>query len=102
MGGTVIDFPNSAKRKKYYLVLFCGAQQTEELPQAMMEEHEIQVQAKFNKKDKVLMKDLRKQFKKGELSKRDWIGANKEKRRRQGKQVATDSKFTGRKRGPKF
>ena len=43
-----------------------------------------------------------KKLKKGEIGKKEWIAANKEKRRRQGKQVATDSKFTGRRRGPKF
>jgi len=102
-GGTVIDFPNSAKRKKYYLVLFCGgSQEQQELPQGMMEEHEIQVQAKFNKKDKMGLKDLKKKLKKGEIGKKEWIAANKEKRKRQGKQVAADSKFTGRRRGPKF
>lgn len=102
-GGTVVDFPNSQKRKKYYLVLFCGEQMAnQELPQAMMEEHEVQVEARFNKKNKVLMKDLRKKLKKGEISQRDWIDAKKQKRIRQGKQVARDSAYTGRKRRPKF
>ena len=68
----------------------------------MMEEHEIQIEAKFNKKEKNGMKELKKKLKKGEIGKKEWIAANKEKRRRQGKQVATDSKFTGRRRGPKF
>jgi len=100
-GGTVIDFPNSAKRKKYYLVLFCGGQVEQEMPSGKMEEHEIQVQAKFNKKEDGL-KELKKKLKKGEIGKKEWIAANKAKRTRQGKQVAADSKFTGRRRGPKF
>ena len=102
-GGTVVDFPNSAKRKKCYLVLFCGGNVAEQqLPEGMMEEHEIQVQAKFNKKDIINRKMMKNKLKKGEIGKKEWIGYNKEKRRRQGKQVANDSKFTGRRRGPKF
>ena len=33
---------------------------------------------------------------------RDWIQGKKERQRKQGKTVAKDSKFTGRKRKPKF
>lgn len=33
---------------------------------------------------------------------KEWIQNKKERQRRQGKSVAADSKYTGRKRGPKF
>jgi 18S rRNA (guanine1575-N7)-methyltransferase len=34
-GGMVIDFPNSAKAKKYFLCLFAGQSDTNTLPQAL-------------------------------------------------------------------
>jgi len=99
-GGTVVDYPNSAKRKKYYLVLFCGqSSQQQSLPDALTETHAVQLEAKFNKKDKMRLCDLRR---KGQISNRDWIMAKKNKRRQQGKQTARDSKFSGRKRSSKF
>lgn len=36
------------------------------------------------------------------MKSREWIMRQKEKRRRQGKSVANDSRYTGRSRGPRF
>ena len=41
-GGVVIDFPNSAKAKKYFLVLFTGP--TTQLPAALGSENDNQIQ----------------------------------------------------------
>ena len=43
------------------------------------------------------MKKLR-----GKPPKRDWIQLKKERRRKQGKHVQTDSKYSGRRRAGKF
>jgi len=97
-GGLLTDFPNSAKKKKHYLVLFCGVKREEvKMPEALKDEKPTS--AKNFGKNKERLCDM---VKKGKISKVDWIKAKKEKRRRMGKQTARDSKFTGRKRGPKF
>ena len=31
----VVDYPNSAKAKKFYLVLYCGPQMSEEVPEPL-------------------------------------------------------------------
>ena len=94
-GGVLIDFPNSQKRKKYYLVLFCGVQQ-QNMPDSL-DGTEQPNTAKFAKKERLC--DLRK---KGKITKKQWIMAKKDKQRAAGKQVANDSKFTGRKRRIKW
>lgn len=95
-GGLITDFPNSAKKKKHYLLLFCGVKREDmALPEGQKDQ--LQTKAKFGKRERLC--DLKR---KGKISKIDWINAKKEKRRRQGKNTARDSKYTGRKRGPKF
>ncbi|CAL1293912.1 unnamed protein product [Larinioides sclopetarius] len=95
-GGLVVDYPNSTKAKKYFLVLLTGGPQ--KLPAALGTEEEVSRQAKYSKaqrKDKI---------KRGESvkSSRDWILEKKERRRRQGKEVRPDTKYTARKRAGKF
>uniref|UniRef100_A0A3Q2CDV8 18S rRNA (guanine-N(7))-methyltransferase n=1 Tax=Cyprinodon variegatus TaxID=28743 RepID=A0A3Q2CDV8_CYPVA len=86
-GGMVVDYPNSSKAKKFFLCLFAGGTAT--LPKV----RNIQVSSlcRFNN-----MKG--KSAKKG----RDWIMEKKERRRRQGKEVRPDTKYTGRQRRPHF
>lgn len=99
-GGVLIDYPNSSKAKKLYLCLFTGGAPVA-LPKALGTEDlkgeqnqvsfvEARKQLKRRGKDKVSVKS------------RDWIIAKKERRQRQGKEVRPDSKYTGRKRKPKF
>ena len=95
-GGHMVDFPNSSKKKKHYLLLFCGISREEadkKMPLALGESEQI----KHGKRERLC--DLKR---KGKISKIDWIKAKKDKRRAQGKNTARDSKYTGRKRGPKF
>ncbi|XP_031447854.1 probable 18S rRNA (guanine-N(7))-methyltransferase isoform X3 [Phasianus colchicus] len=98
-GGMVVDYPNSAKAKKFFLCLFVGASGT--LPKGLGTEcadgEEIH-QAKFTN-ERIRFRNAKgKSVKKS----RDWILEKKERRRRQGKEVRADTKYTGRKRRPQF
>lgn len=94
-GGVVVDYPNSSKAKKYYLVLMTGGSQS--LPAGLGTE-EADNQIPYSKK-REMTRDIRgKSLKKS----KDWILAKKEKRRQKGAEVRADSKFTGRKRSGRF
>uniref|UniRef100_A0A8C0B2E7 18S rRNA (guanine-N(7))-methyltransferase n=1 Tax=Buteo japonicus TaxID=224669 RepID=A0A8C0B2E7_9AVES len=81
-GGMVVDYPNSAKAKKFFLCLFVGASGT--LPKGLGTEcadgEEIR-QAKFTNERTRFRNAKGKSVKKS----RDWILEKKERRRRQGK-----------------
>lgn len=95
-GGTVIDFPNSKKAKKFFLVLMTSGVMS--LPQAYGDNQ--------NSNQNVNIKNSFKKNAKGKSSKNknlfklrvDTIMKKKERRIKQGKTVARDSKYTGRKR----
>ncbi|KAL8574236.1 18S rRNA (guanine1575-N7)-methyltransferase [Nucella lapillus] len=91
-GGLVVDYPNSAKAKKMFLCLFAGGA-SQSLPQGLGTESTsgIKTQASNSARDQW-------RNKKSGKSCRDWIMEKKEKRRKQGKDVTADSKYTGRKR----
>lgn len=94
-GGLVVDYPNSSKAKKYYLVLMTGGQGP--LPEALGETAEDRKASYIRKRD--MAREARgKPMKKS----RDWILAKKERRRRQGKDTRMDTKYTGRKRSGRF
>ncbi|XP_065174418.1 probable 18S rRNA (guanine-N(7))-methyltransferase [Sycon ciliatum] len=98
-GGVVVDYPHSTKAKKYYLCLFCGtpARMPSALDGASGQGQEGGVQYTTERER------IRKR--KGDrtpLKSRDWIVRKKERSRRQGKEVRRDTKYTGRKRAPKF
>ena len=88
----LVDYPNSTKAKKFFLVLMTGGVQ--QLPKPLgtgsLEGNHVQYE---NTRDRV-KKSRGKPLKKS----RDWILEKKERRRKQGKDVRPDSKFTGRKR----
>lgn len=89
-GGLIIDEPESKRHKKYYLVLTAGqSERSINLSGAQMDAP--QANKKVNKK---LMKKLE--------SKKEFINRKKETMRRRGRDVAHDSKFTARKRRPRF
>ncbi|XP_071629555.1 18S rRNA (guanine-N(7))-methyltransferase-like [Temnothorax longispinosus] len=93
--GVVVDFPNSAKAKKMVLVLMTGG--AAPLPKALGVENEDR-QTVANSRREYIKKVKGKSLKKS----RDWILEKKERRRRQGKEVRDDSKYTGRKRPGRF
>jgi len=94
-GGLVVDYPNSSKAKKFFLVLMTGGNQ--KLPAALgTESSEDHVQyTKDRIRDKI-------QRGKSVKSHKAWIIEKKERRRKQGKDVRPDTKYTGRKRSGRF
>ncbi|XP_002738464.1 18S rRNA (guanine-N(7))-methyltransferase-like [Saccoglossus kowalevskii] len=100
-GGLVVDYPNSTKAKKMFLCLFAGGSTTQQtLPKGLGTDTKMfpsQVsysESRGNGKRKRERKSVKKS--------RDWILEKKERRRRQGRDVRPDSKFTGRRRTGKF
>lgn len=94
-GGLVVDYPNSTKAKKFFLVLMTGGYAP--LPNALGTERDNNTVSYSNKREMV------KQIRGKSLKKtRDWIIEKKERRRRQGKNVRNDTKYTGRKRSGRF
>ncbi|XP_073992906.1 18S rRNA (guanine-N(7))-methyltransferase isoform X1 [Rhodnius prolixus] len=94
-GGLVVDYPNSTKAKKYFLVLMTGGSMP--LPKALGAE-ETDSTVPYNDKRLTFNKMKGKSLKKS----RNWILEKKERRRRQGKLTKEDSKYTGRRRCGKF
>lgn len=45
---------------------------------------------------------MKRKGKRSAVKSRDWVKDKKERQRRQGREVRPDSKYTGRKRGPKY
>jgi 18S rRNA (guanine1575-N7)-methyltransferase len=109
-GGILVDYPNSTKAKKYYLILFAGVPQAQcqsMMPAPLTAGHEDSrkfsilvepssdpdaAQQRRKRKSKII------QNAKGI----DWIMKKKDRMRAQGKKVARDSKYTGRKRRVHF
>lgn len=96
-GGVVIDYPNSTRAKKYFLVLMTGG--VAQLPKALGDEDEQSNQVAYTKSKREFAKGARG---KGMKKSKDWIMQKKEKRRQLGEDVRQDSKYTGRKRTGRF
>ncbi|AAS50431.1 AAR066Wp [Eremothecium gossypii ATCC 10895] len=89
-GGLVIDDPESKKNKKYYLVLSAGAARDEE---------QVNLQGVTMNAD--LLQQRARKRKEAE-SRKEYIMRKKDVMKKRGRKVAKDSKFTGRKRRPRF
>ncbi|GHJ85103.1 hypothetical protein NliqN6_1505 [Naganishia liquefaciens] len=108
-GGVVVDYPNSAKKRKMYLCLMVGQS---EIPRGLGD-HGMEVEggagAEGEEGDRVKNEKRRRRERlkgkkavKGVVDK-EWILKKKELYRTRGKEgVPRDSKFTARKRKPKF
>lgn len=94
-GGVVVDYPNSTKAKKFFLVLMTGG--VTNLPKGLGTEEDSN-QVNYNSKREKMKRAKGKPLKKS----RDWILEKKERRKRQGKEVRTNTKYTGRYRGDRF
>ncbi|XP_063062318.1 probable 18S rRNA (guanine-N(7))-methyltransferase [Engraulis encrasicolus] len=98
-GGVVVDYPNSTKAKKFFLCLFAGVSGV--LPKGLgseTAERGVSSQANFTTQ-RARFKNMKgKSLKKS----KDWIMEKKERRRRQGREVRADTKYTGRHRKPRF
>ncbi|XP_050735677.1 probable 18S rRNA (guanine-N(7))-methyltransferase [Eriocheir sinensis] len=92
-GGLVVDYPNSSKAKKIYLVLMTGGGP---LPSGLQGEEAGGTQALYQRRERM------KQVRGSRQPKRAWIMQKKERRRKQGREVRPNSKYTGRKRAERF
>jgi len=97
-GGLLVDYPNSTKAKKYFLVLFAGVSNCV-MPKALGEEDTDRNYVAYGSRQTNKHREKRVR---APVKGRDWILQKKERQRQQGKKVRPDSKYTGRKRGPKF
>ncbi|KAI9504179.1 18S rRNA (guanine1575-N7)-methyltransferase [Coemansia spiralis] len=104
-GGLVVDYPNSKKARKFYLCLFAGQTapgQKQELPRGL--------DSIDQRNDSVAYTDARiqnqrrgKKTRKPVKDTASWILHKKELSRKRGKEgIPLDSKYTGRKRKPRF
>ena len=111
-GGVVVDYPNSAKAKKHYLVLSfdrssaqkrkaaaMAAKQEHEDGQYRQQQHHVAVASVVAREKRGKKVPPRK--KKGVKTK-EWILHKKETQRRKGKDVRPDTKYTARRRPTKF
>ncbi|GAA5825086.1 hypothetical protein JCM3770_004732 [Rhodotorula araucariae] len=111
-GGLCVDYPNSSKKKKFYLILFAGQPivggkpQAIAVPEGLRDEHE---QVAFEKKraDADARKKMHKGGRKGKRglkeAPKDYVLRKKELYRTRGKEgVPRDSKYTARSRKPRF
>ncbi|EAL72211.1 hypothetical protein DDB_G0269722 [Dictyostelium discoideum AX4] len=106
-GGLLIDFPNSSKAKKYFLVLFTGNNNI--MPSAKGVEGEEYEQQEEEDSNEVKYSNRKRDRRRVTKSKgsaqhktKEWIMNKKDRQRKQGREIKNDSKFSGRKRGPKF
>eukprot|EP00545_Synedropsis_sp_CCMP1620_P000877 CAMPEP_0119016252 /NCGR_PEP_ID=MMETSP1176-20130426/11894_1 /TAXON_ID=265551 /ORGANISM="Synedropsis recta cf, Strain CCMP1620" /LENGTH=301 /DNA_ID=CAMNT_0006969593 /DNA_START=27 /DNA_END=932 /DNA_ORIENTATION=- len=96
-GGIVVDYPNSAKAKKHYLVL--SFDRTAKAPQGLVPDGSLG-HVRVDGEDSRKKRPIRK--KKGGIKTKEWIVHKKETQRKKGKNVRPDSKFTARRRPHKF
>ncbi|KAH3668866.1 hypothetical protein OGAPHI_002621 [Ogataea philodendri] len=90
--GVVVDDPESKKKKKHYLVLQAGYN---ERPLNL---GSMDIESAVPKKEKKMSKKMMRALE----TKKDYIQRKKELMKKRGKTVAQDSKFTGRRRKPRF
>lgn len=115
-GGLVVDYPNSSKRKKYFLCLFAGHGSIDyDLPTGRTDEmaidgeydgddlsvHEHETNCGTIRNAQKQREHHRKQKKKN-VKDKQWVLRKKESRRKKGDVVQPDTKYTARKRKPRF
>lgn len=110
-GGLVVDYPNSTKAKKYFLVLLAGPPDPGfRMPQAIdTQGAAVAAAAPFttgavrNEGRQHARRRRDREDRRPAVKSRDWVMHKKETQRRQGQQVKSDSKYTARRRSkPKF
>mmetsp|Transcript_69443 Transcript_69443/g.163240 ORF Transcript_69443/g.163240 Transcript_69443/m.163240 type:complete len:108 (+) Transcript_69443:367-690(+) len=95
-GGLLVDYPHSTKAKKYYMVLFAGhVGGMQPMPQALGTEGDDDAAAFGGDR-------ARNKRRHEGPSKKDWVVHKKARQRMQGREVRPDTKYTARKRRPKF
>ncbi|KAJ3212816.1 Williams Beuren syndrome chromosome region 22 protein [Dinochytrium kinnereticum] len=104
-GGLVVDYPNSAKAKKYYLCLFAGyagdTRAAPKVPAGLEDETMGGGSVEYTGRQRNRLRKQRSNG--GDASKKDYVLHKKELNRMRGKaNVPLDSKYTARKRRIKF
>ncbi|XP_042544089.1 probable 18S rRNA (guanine-N(7))-methyltransferase [Dipodomys spectabilis] len=97
-GGVVVDYPNSARAKKFYLCLFSGPSTS--LPKGLTENQDAEqaTESAFTHQRLPHRTSRRAMVRKS----REWVLEKKARRQRQGKEVRPNTQYTGRKRRPRF
>eukprot|EP00288_Rhodomonas_lens_P015602 CAMPEP_0177714542 /NCGR_PEP_ID=MMETSP0484_2-20121128/13512_1 /TAXON_ID=354590 /ORGANISM="Rhodomonas lens, Strain RHODO" /LENGTH=283 /DNA_ID=CAMNT_0019226473 /DNA_START=22 /DNA_END=873 /DNA_ORIENTATION=- len=104
-GGLLVDYPHSTRAKKYFLVLFAGQRegaQPHQMPKAMGQEGGEKGTVDFASKRNRDKRGARSDSRGVQKHSKEWVKNKKQRQRAQGKEVPEDSKYTGRKRRPKF
>ncbi|KAL6194490.1 hypothetical protein ACLB2K_035574 [Fragaria x ananassa] len=109
-GGIVVDYPNSSKKRKEYLVLTCGPPSVNtSVPEGKSEDGDSSSDEDSSEDEEnqtVSISDRHRPRKKQRTTKkgkgRDWILKKKEQSRRKGNVVPPDTRYTGRKRKARF
>lgn len=97
-GGLLVDYPNSAKAKKYFLCLTAGPPASgavQPKPLGVEDDSQVKVGSRRSKKQGRYAGN-------DGVTKKEWIIKKKDRRRKHGQDVKRDSKYTGRKRREKF
>lgn len=106
-GGLVVDYPNSAKAKKYYLVLMTGTAKTAgsssshrvaaaSMPTALGDGSATSAHFESGRQSG----KKRGHDREPAVKSRGWVRQKKARQERQGKEVRADTKYTGRRRKP--
>ena len=105
-GGIVVDYPNSAKAKKHYLVLSCDRTSRKQLPRGMTggetANNHVQVTSSQGRQQEARRGKPKPIRKKKGVKTKEWILHKKETQRKKGKNVRPDTKYTARRRRGKF
>jgi len=96
-GGVCVDYPNSTRAKKIFLVLFAGVPNAT-VPKGLGGEGNETVAYTSLRVTDTKKRRNGKPIKKS----KEWIVQKKDRRKKQGKDVRADSKFSGRRRKTKF
>ena len=106
-GGIVVDYPNSTKAKKHYLVLsferaYKAPQGLTGMEGALLNEGRATGVRVGDKDPNKKRNGKAPRKKKGGIKTKEWILHKKETQRKKGKDTRTDTKYTGRKRPTRF
>ena len=110
-GGIVVDYPNSTKAKKHYLVLsfersYMAPQGLTGMEGALLNDEGratgVRIADKDPRKAGKRNSDKAPRKKKGGGKTKEWILHKKETQRKRGKETRKDTKYTGRKRPTRF
>ncbi|CAI4230328.1 unnamed protein product [Auanema sp. JU1783] len=100
-GGLVVDFPESTRARKVYLVLMTGGVQ--QLPKALTQEEDVPRSAQVdNLERRTFVVSHRDKNKKPLKHSKAWIQQKRDRLEKQGKTLRQNSKYSGRKRKIRF